>query len=97
MAFLTTCAPAHAQQFGAIPLEFCGTTEQVEKTLSQKYNETVQFTGIKGAKHIERLFYNSDTGSYTFVRTNIAKGISCILSSGSYAQQTVTPPWKPQL
>ena len=82
---------ANPVQASSIPLEYCNTAQALRDMLSNKYNEAVQFTGIKTDIHLEELWTNHETGSYSFVRTNIAEDVSCIISSGSNGVVKLTP------
>ena len=85
-AFLASCAPAYAQQYGALPLEFCSTTTQVEQILTNQYNEAVRYEGVKSPVLVERLWVNDQTGTYSFTRTNIQENITCVISAGNHGQ-----------
>lgn len=93
LAFVGSCAaPAYAQQFGTINLEYCNKTEVLSTMLKEKFNQSVQFTGIKSPVHAEQFWFNSDSGTYSFVRTNIERGLSCIISSGRFGELTPKEP-----
>lgn len=97
LAFMGSCAPAYAQQFGSIPILMCDKTESIERQLTEKYNEVVQFTGIRTPVIKEELWLNKETGTYTFVRTNVEEGISCATSAGKYGVMSLPKPKKPNL
>lgn len=99
-AFLTACAPAHAQQFGALNILHCGTRESVSTMLQNRFNEVSIFAGFpRGSDiHLDELWYDSDDGSYTFTRTNIERDITCIIMAGdSSAGLTINRPRGNQL
>lgn len=94
-AFLSTCAPAHAQQYTNMMIA-CNTTDQVLGSLqSERWNEAQRFYGVNGGERLDRLWVNEETGTYTFTRST-ANGITCILSAGEFSGFVTNAP-KPNL
>lgn len=95
IAFLAASG-ANAQQFGYMPFENCNTTDHIETSLIDRYDEVVSFAGVKSPVLLERLWINTEEGTYTFTRTNVQEGMTCIISIGSYGQM-ITPVIRPNL
>lgn len=45
IAFMSTCTPAHAQQFGTLNILFCERTHNVQRMLETQFGESVIFQG----------------------------------------------------
>ena len=83
LAFLSSCAPAHAQQFGALNILFCSTPEHIRGMLSERFGEVSIFQGLpQSGIHIDELYYDIDDGSYTITRTNVQENVTCIIMAG---------------
>jgi hypothetical protein len=96
LAFITACAPAHAQQYGVLPLQFCSDTETVRGMAQNNFNESVSFQGLSSPIHIDELFFDTEDGSYSYLRTNIEQNITCVLATGVQGFVTI-PQVKPSL
>ena len=82
LAFLSSCAPAYAQQLQMIPSQLqCGESEFIMGRLSEQFNETVQFRGVTTSGMLDLFYLNEETGSYTMLRV-APNGIACIKASG---------------
>ena len=94
LAFMGACAPAQAQQFGFIPLTYCGSIEEVRGLAQENFGEAVSFQGLHGDIFLDELFIDSDDGSYSYIRTNIKDKISCVIASGKSGEmiEVMLPP-----
>jgi hypothetical protein len=90
LAFITACAPAHAQQYGALNIIFCSPTQQLMETLEMRFNRVAVFEAIHSPIHLDQIFLNVESGEYSYVRTNIEDNISCVLTDG-FSGQIVRP------
>jgi hypothetical protein len=86
LAFALMSSTANSQ---GIPIETiaCGTTDQIRGILTDKYNETVKYRGLIDEKLIEEYWTNDQTGTYSFTRSNIEAGVTCVISAGEHSQK----------
>ena len=68
----------------------CGPTDVVTEHFKVKYKEPIVWTGLADPKFGFQLFV-SPKGTWTLVRFT-ARGTSCVLTAGKYADHTPDPP-----
>jgi len=90
IAFMAA-SPIQAQQFGSIPLHFCGDTDTVRTMAQEHYGEQSVFKGIYSPVHVDELFIDPIDGSYTFMRSNIKTGQTCVIAAGIHGMNILTP------
>lgn len=96
--FLAASTAVQAQQpITMLPIFQCGPTDDVIKTLKEKFGETSAFIGIGSPTHMDHVFVNPETGSYTILRTNVEAKQSCILVSGESGEVSVPKAYKPSM
>ena len=95
IAFMAA-SPLQAQQFGSIPLHFCSDTDTVRTMAQERFGEQSVFKGLSSSIHVDELFIDPIDGSYTYMRTNIETGRSCVISVGEHGMNII-PQRKPNL
>lgn len=65
----------------------CGDTDEIREVLEGQYNEVETYRGLRSDTLLEAFWYNAQTGSYSFTRSNIEAGMTCIISAGNFGQE----------
>ncbi|MEO0342984.1 MAG: hypothetical protein AAF198_06055 [Pseudomonadota bacterium] len=65
----------------------CGPRAALIKTLTQRYSETLQSSGVDASANQIEIYANVTNGSWSLVVTS-NDGVSCLLASGQNFQQS---------
>lgn len=79
-------AAPHAMQVNMLPMNMCGTREQVVDELAQIFNEAPMAVGQVDNNAVVEIFV-SDSGTWTILATG-TDGMSCIVSAGEGFEST---------
>jgi hypothetical protein len=83
VGLLLVAASAHAQPpviRGSIEV-VCSTTDEVNKQITN-YGEHMLWSAVESSTVVVSLWQNLDTKTFTVTKTDVVRGITCIISMG---------------